>query len=97
MTLALASRGYLCPGHGASPQVPCGPGPTIVASDAVEPEIIAGAAEELPGPSVMEVWTLEPMIVVGDTEQAPPTIEGPDIVGAEDLTPGITGSDEEDD
>lgn len=96
MTLALASRGYLCQGQ-ASPQIPCGPGPTIVSSDEVSPEIIGGAAEALPGPSVVEVWSLEPMLIVGDIETPPPAIEGPDIVGAEDLTPGITGADDEED
>jgi hypothetical protein len=37
------------------------------------------------------------MLIVGDIETPPPAIEGPDIVGAEDLTPGITGADDEED
>lgn len=53
MTLALATRGYLCRGRAGVVPLPCGPGPDIISIESVEPDIIAGAVELPEPPSIV--------------------------------------------
>ena len=93
MTLALATRGYLCRGRLGVGIVSS---PVIVSAEAMAPEILGGGEELAEPPSIIGGGSLVPSIT-GDAPTAPsPTPEGPQIVGGEALSPQITGADEED-
>jgi hypothetical protein len=89
MTLALLTRGYICPGKGPSV---FGPGPGIVGTQLLSPDIrasgielgnvpeIVGAGEQVPQPSGAAIATETPL---GET---------PQIVGGSVMSPNIKSS-----
>jgi hypothetical protein len=89
MTLALLTRGYICPGRGPSV---FGPGPGIVGIQLLSPDIrasgedlgnipvITGAGEQVPQPSGAAIAS------------APPIGETPQIVGGTVMSPNIKSS-----
>lgn len=87
MTMALATRGYLCPQREVSRKF--GPGPEITSASELSPEV-TGAFEDLEappkitgaGPSIPSITSSK-----GDTVTA--QVGAPTIIGAGILTPVI--------
>lgn len=88
MTIALATRGYICLRRG----VPiCGPGPTITAIEDVAPDIHGTAVVADPAPEITGGDVMAPEISGAAEVQEPPAAEPPIISGSDDMTPGIKG------
>ena len=93
MTLALATRGYLC--FGAPVVYPCGPGPSLVDATDLSPSGAAYLVQDVPPPS----GGGEPLVpsIVGAVEPPiAPTGSRPQTVSAVDLVPEITQAEEDD-
>ena len=87
MTLALASRGYLCLGRKLISTI-FGPGPGIVSSELLSPDI-TGAAKSLEDtPEILGAGVKEPS-ATATVVSVPPTPDSPQIVGGDVLTPDI--------
>lgn len=96
MTIALASRGYLCFRTMGGATV-FGPGPKLVSADELAPEIdAAGIDEAIESPTIMNGTELAPS-VVGATEEVTPVVsdDAPSIVNGSELNPSIVGAEEE--
>lgn len=93
MTLALATRGYLC--FGAPTVYPCGPGPQLVDASQLAPEGTAGLVEDVPPPSG-SAEPLSPTIVGATETPVAAGDESPQVVSANDLVPEITQAEEDD-
>jgi hypothetical protein len=87
MTLALLTRGYICLGKKGGTQL-CGPGPGIVSVEDISPKISGAGTEDLLSPEILGAGPNVPM-GVATVEPAPPSIEPPEIVGGDDMAPGI--------
>lgn len=88
MTLALATRGYLTDGTGGGSQV-FGPGPQLVSSAAVTPEIDGSKELRDPAPEIVGAAINEPVVVGAKKNANAPAGLVPDIVGSDALTPGL--------
>jgi len=87
MTLALATRGYLCfrrGGGGTS-----GPGPSIIKSQFIQPEIKGAAFAAPPGPDLTGAASKAPQISGGGSIPTPPASTPPTISGGGTLIPGV--------
>lgn len=93
MTLALATRGYLC--FGAPTVYPCGPGPSLVSAAELSPAGEAAVVQDVPPPSG-EGESLVPEIVGATAPPADPADPRPQTVSAVDLVPEITQAEEDD-
>ena len=89
MTIALATRGYLC----FNRQLPsvCGPGPTITAIEEIAPDISGGAVVAEEGPDIAGGDILTPDISGAAEEPQPQPVEGPVISSGDDMVPTIKG------
>jgi hypothetical protein len=88
MTLALLTRGYICAGRGG-PSV-FGPGPGIVSTNVMSPEIRASGADRDLVPEILGAGSQIP--VASGSASATVPISGvgtPQIVGGSDLSPDI--------
>jgi hypothetical protein len=92
MSLALASRGYLCPQFGVG-QV--GAGPTITGVEDIVPDIDGAALAVTATPSISGTGEAAPVISGSSGTSEPPTTDGPVITGSGDAVPNIEGSEEE--
>ena len=88
MTLALATRGYLCFRRAVAVFV--GPGPTIVQSQFVQPEIQGAAFAAPPGPDLSGAVSSAPQISGGGSVPTTPAANPPTITGGGTLIPGVT-------
>jgi hypothetical protein len=91
MTLALMSRGYICLGRR---NVPTGPGPKLVDAEDISPAIKASGFIADLAPSFVTGSELKPS-GTGTSQPAPAPSPGPKIVAGKDLSPSITGVDED--
>ena len=88
MTLALASRGYLCFATQGLPPV-YGEGPSLIDATNIAPEISAsGDIESVPPPTGVGE-SMAPTINGAESPVVIDSTEGPQISGAYDMTPGI--------
>jgi hypothetical protein len=87
MTLALATRGYLCFGKAIS--IPYGPGPKITGSIEISPGIDGAAVMSGEAPSIMGAGVQGPTIVKSANPTPQPAGDGPVIVGAGVVKPDI--------
>jgi len=90
MTLALASRGYLC-FRGAQK---FGPGPKIIGIAPLEPTIDASGQEVTPTPGLSGAATQGPQITHSARPTQPAIGNTPTITGAGTTVPNIAGSKE---
>lgn len=89
MTLALATRGYLCLGGTGSAK--CGPGPGIVSSEMLAPGIDGSAVERTPTPTIVGAGIKGPEISGAAGDQQEPAGDTPTISGGSMLTPEGSG------
>ena len=87
MTLALATRGYLCFRRGGVTVI--GAGPSIVKSQFVQPEIKGAAFVAPPGPDLTGAASKAPQISGGGSVPTPPEANPPTISGGGTLIPGV--------
>lgn len=87
MTLALATRGYLCTGRGGALQF--GPGPRIIGISEVAPGIDGAALVAAEAPSITGAGVQGPTITKATRPTPPPAGASPVIVGAGVVKPDI--------
>lgn len=90
MTIALATRGYICTQRAESRQI--GPGPSIVSAKEVSPSITGAQELKQQGPVITSGGKSAPVISSAAGEEESPAASAPAIVGAGELTPTIKGS-----
>lgn len=89
MTLALATRGYLCFRRGGGGTIIVGTGPSIVKSQFIQPEIKGAAFAALEGPDLTGAASKAPQISGGGSVPTPPASTPPTISGGGTLIPGV--------
>lgn len=93
MTLALATRGYLCTGQGQGGVCPpFGPGPEIIGIAELAPGIDGAASIRAPGPTITGAGVPGPSIRTSTTPTETPADSAPKITGAADQKPDIDSS-----
>ena len=92
MTLALATRGYLCQGGVGTVCPPYGPGPDIIGIEAISPSIKGSALIREEAPTIMVAGVPAPSIDASATPSDPPAADAPVITGAGDQKPDIDSS-----
>jgi len=93
MSLPLATRGYLWPQLGVITEI--GPGPTIIASDEMKPEVLGAGLIQADGPSISGAAIQAPQINTGAAAQSPAPGDAPVISGGQIQAPNIDGSEED--
>ena len=91
MTLALATRGYLCRGSRVCP--PFGPGPTITGIVELQPTIGGSAHVRDAGPTISGAGVPAPSIDASSSPTSPAAGDSPTITGAGDQKPDINKSE----
>jgi hypothetical protein len=89
MTLALATRGYLCSGRGRGRKF--GKGPTITGIDEQKPSIKGAATAKTPTPTIVGAGVPGPKITKSTAPTPPPAGSKPVITGAGVMKPGGKG------
>ena len=94
MSLALSSRGYLCPAAGRAP-TNIGPGPVITGILEQKP-LLTGAGELLAdAPSITGVGIQAPEIDLAGAGQQTPPADAPSIDGGGVMRPEIDSGEED--
>jgi len=94
MTLALATRGYICLGR-RMPAV-FGPGPQLVDAQMMSPQVDGSGFVSDLAPSFVQGDELRPGIQ-GAAEPIPSTATpSPQVVEGQDIAPSVTAADEDD-
>jgi hypothetical protein len=88
MTLALATRGYLC--FGKRVEQVFGPGPKIIGVKEEKPDIDGSAVTAPPGPSIIGAGLKGPQITDASNPTPPPAGPTPVITGAGVMKPGVS-------
>lgn len=91
MTLALATRGYLCTGGAGGGDIRCGPGPGIVSTEMIMPGIDGSAVERTPTPSLTGAGVQGPEISGAAGPEQEPAGDSPTISGGGVLKPEGSG------